>query len=73
MVKDQKIQNNREMNLEFLAMSYLKNSVITNLEPNLLVENKLQCYLCRVRQGKTHSAIQKLSVLTLKSFISGYR
>ncbi len=41
------------MNPEFLSITYLKNSVITNLEPDLLVENKLQCYLCRVRQGKT--------------------
>ncbi len=41
------------MNPEFLAMSYLKNSVITNLEPYLLVENELQCFLCRDTQHKT--------------------
>jgi hypothetical protein len=48
------------MNPEFLAMSDLKNSVITNLEPDFLVEDKLQFYLCKVRQGKTQSAIQNL-------------
>jgi hypothetical protein len=65
------------MNPEFLAMLYIKNSVITNLEPNFQVEDKLQYYLCRVRQCKTHRAMQnslyciRLSVLAVKSFISG--
>ena len=31
------------MNPEFLTVSSLKNNVISNLEPDLLVENKLQC------------------------------
>ncbi len=35
------------MNPEFLAMSDL--NVITNLEPDFLVADKLQFYLCRVR------------------------
>jgi hypothetical protein len=51
MTKDQKIQNNRWRNPEFLAMKYITNSGITNLEPDLLEESYKQCEIFRVRQG----------------------
>ncbi len=63
MTKGQKIQNDSWRNPESLAKSYFKNSDITNLEPDLLVESHLQCEMWRVRQCMPHSTKQIIIIL----------
>jgi hypothetical protein len=56
---------------------FITSSGIANVESNALVKSYKQCYICRVKQGMTHSTMQMiiilclLNVLTVKSYNSG--